>query len=522
MKRIVVFFFTVFFFAVSAGAQGQGQGCYQSKRTQAIREMRQKNYQRAIELIDEAKDCYDKPSSNDLESIRQDCLKAMKGQKVTGVAPQGGSGGADLPQRGYIDITRVTFANVDRDGNIISDYGSPLYKQEMKYLKPKIYYTGLASESRSVEFKVKIYNPDGTMESASNSPSGYTMSDTRTVYPGSSQSITLSGWGNNTGGTSYSAGNVRYEIWCNGYLLYTATAEIKDRPGYASYLTVDNQTAISTSFSASGGTETFYVSTDGSWTTWGVPSWCSVEDKTSTSFRLRCDPNTSSSSRSDYMKVKAGDREVRIDITQPSASRSANALSRGDWRSMMKRVMSNATINYSGSAFKGQASYDDPDGMGVYWWDNDDFCWGKWVDGTRNGMAIYIANENATINNCPDCVYFVGNYTDNRKSGEGTCYDEYGNLIYYGDFSANAPVGTYPTSGYESYKFECIEYVSGAMYVGETKDGERHGRGIIMWTNGDAWYGPWSEGSRSGVGIYLYADGTVSYGRWSGDDYTAY
>ena len=520
MKRIVVFFFAVFFFAVSAGAQG----CYQSKRAQAIREMRQKNYSRAIELVDEAMNCSDKPSNNDLQSIREDCLRAMKGQKVGGVAAEPARpSDADLASRGYINITSVSFANVDRDNNIISDYGSPLYKQEMKYLKPKIFYTGLASESKSVEFKVKIYNPDGTMESADGSPSGYTMADTRTVYPGSSQSITLSGWGNNTGGTSYSAGNVRYEIWCNGNLLYTATAQIKDRPGAASYLTVDNQTSVSTSFPASGGTEVFYVSTDGSWTTWGIPSWCSVEDKTSTSFRLRCEANTTSSSRSDYMKIKAGDREVRIDITQPAASRSSNALYRGEWRSMMKRVINNASITYSSSAFKGQTSYsDEPDGMGLYWWDNDDFCWGKWVDGSRNGMAIYIANEDATINNCPDCVYFVGNYSDNRKSGEGTCYDEYGKLIYYGDFSANAPTGTYPTTGYDSYKFECIEYVSGAMYVGETKDGERHGRGVMMWSNGDAWYGPWSNGHRNGIGVYLYADGTISYGRWDGDDYTAY
>lgn len=521
MKRIAVLVFAVLCLAVSAGAQG----CYQSKRAQAIREMRQQNYQRALELLDEAKGCSDIPFSNDLQSIREDCLRAMKGQKMGGVSTEPvRSSGVDLARKGYIEITRVTFANVDRDNNIISDYGEPLYKQEMKYLKPKIFYTGLASESKSVEFMVKIYNPDGSMETAGSSPSGYTMSDTRTVYPGSSQSITLSGWGNNTGGTSYSAGRHRYEIWCNGSLLYTATVEIRERAGYASYLTVDNQTSVTSSFPASGGTETFYIATDGSsWTTWGVPSWCTVEEKTATSFRLRCAANTTSSSRSDYMKVKSGDREVRIDISQVAPSRSGNALMRGEWRSMMKRVMSNASISYSSSAFKGQTSYNnEPDGWGVYWWDNNDFCWGKWVDGVRNGMSIYIANEDATINNCPDCVYFVGNYSDNRKSGEGTCYDAYGDLIYYGDFSSNSPTGTYPTTGYSSYKFECIEYVSGAMYVGETKDGERHGRGIMMWSNGDAWYGPWSNGHRNGVGIYLYADGSLSYGRWDGDDYTAY
>lgn len=91
-------------------------------------------------------------------------------------------------------------------------------------------------------------------------------------------------------------------------------------PKSDSYLTVDSKTAVSTSFSASGGTETFYISTDAdSWSTWGVPSFCEVTNKTSTSFTLKCNPN-SGSERSDYMKVKTGNHEVRIDITQASGS----------------------------------------------------------------------------------------------------------------------------------------------------------------------------------------------------------
>ncbi len=91
-------------------------------------------------------------------------------------------------------------------------------------------------------------------------------------------------------------------------------------PKSDSYLKVDSKTAVSTSFSASGGTETFYISTDAdSWSTWGVPSFCEVTNKTSTSFTLKCNPN-SGSERSDYMKVKTGNHEVRIDITQASGS----------------------------------------------------------------------------------------------------------------------------------------------------------------------------------------------------------
>jgi len=88
------------------------------------------------------------------------------------------------------------------------------------------------------------------------------------------------------------------------------------------FLTVDGSAFDKTKhFSESGGRETYYVKTsDSSYETWGVPSWCSIENKSSSSFTLVCNKNTSTSSRSDYMKVKAAGKEIRIDITQDANS----------------------------------------------------------------------------------------------------------------------------------------------------------------------------------------------------------
>ena len=74
---------------------------------------------------------------------------------------------------------------------------------------------------------------------------------------------------------------------------------------------------------------------------------------------------------------------------------------------------------------------------------------------------------------------------------------------------------------YKSYKFECIEYTNGNYYIGETKDGKRHGRGVYLWKEGGAWYGYWQEGSRSGRGIYYKPSGGFTLGSWKGDEYTA-
>lgn len=88
------------------------------------------------------------------------------------------------------------------------------------------------------------------------------------------------------------------------------------------YIKIDGNTSVSKSYSASGTTETFYITTDAdNWETWGIPSWCSVENKTSTSFRLRVQENTSSSTRSDYMEVHtANGTSARLNISQSAAS----------------------------------------------------------------------------------------------------------------------------------------------------------------------------------------------------------
>ena len=92
-----------------------------------------------------------------------------------------------------------------------------------------------------------------------------------------------------------------------------------------SELKVDgNSTDKKTHFSASGGRRIYAVESPAdSYETWGVPSWCSIESKTSSSFTLVCSRNTSTSLRRDYMKVKAAGKEIRIDIMQDAGSGSS-------------------------------------------------------------------------------------------------------------------------------------------------------------------------------------------------------
>ncbi len=207
----------------------------------------------------------------------------------------------------------------------------------------------------------------------------------------------------------------------------------------------------------------------------------------------------------------------------PTANTVATNLSKGEWRTSMRKVVDNVTEKYSDDVYKGQKSNGKRNGMGVYRWNSGSYYFGEWSNGNMNGYGIRVCGEGRSISNCPDCVYFVGNWKDDKKSGKGTCYDKYGNLIYYGDFADDRPTGTYPTTeSYSSYKFECINYESNnSVYIGETKDGKRHGYGVYIWNNwyGNAWYGHWENDKRSGNGIDLFYDGSIKYGRWDGDEY---
>lgn len=120
---------------------------------------------------------------------------------------------------GYMEITGMSFANTDSLGTIIDDYGSNLYASEVKYLKPKIFYRGLASEEKEIKVDVKIIHEDGYTKLGADSPDGYTFSCELDIEPGSGKYVTLSGWGTNLGG-SYSSGQYTYEIWHNGNIIY--------------------------------------------------------------------------------------------------------------------------------------------------------------------------------------------------------------------------------------------------------------------------------------------------------------
>lgn len=124
-----------------------------------------------------------------------------------------------------LDIYDVKFGSVTENGSILVEYGGTLYSTELAYLKPKLYYNGeKTSTTKTVAYK--ILKPDGTLKRGSSSPSGYTYSDSETFYPGTANTVILTGWGNEKK-TGYPPGTYTFELYVDGVKKLTRNFEVK-------------------------------------------------------------------------------------------------------------------------------------------------------------------------------------------------------------------------------------------------------------------------------------------------------
>ena len=120
----------------------------------------------------------------------------------------------------YMKIKDIEFRN-EGENDVIDDYGSRLEGDKVKYLCARIIYDGFWSESKTVDLYVKVFNPDGSMKTGSNSPVGYSFKDgNNTINTGTDLKLPLIGWGNKNGG-SYHSGTYKYEVWHDDKLLFT-------------------------------------------------------------------------------------------------------------------------------------------------------------------------------------------------------------------------------------------------------------------------------------------------------------
>lgn len=129
------------------------------------------------------------------------------------------------PENGYMIISDMDFGNTDKDGNVIDNFGSQLKASTLQYLNPRISYTGLTDEEKTVSLDIKIMDDKGNLITGKSSKRGFSYEHEITVSPGAFNSVRLSGWGNADGG-SYSTGTYYCEVWYKGNRLFRQSVSI--------------------------------------------------------------------------------------------------------------------------------------------------------------------------------------------------------------------------------------------------------------------------------------------------------
>jgi len=191
----------------------------------------------------------------------------------------------------------------------------------------------------------------------------------------------------------------------------------------------------------------------------------------------------------------------------------------GNWRNALKKCYNNYTSKADDDIYKGltvSSRNTTPNGLGMYVWPNMRYI-GNWNNGYMEGIGMIFFPEGkgvSCVKYCPKCAYYVGNFSRDKKSNMGRCYDNDGNMIYLGEFDSDSPVYKYPMYVSGSYKFESIEYSNGNYYVGETTNHIPDGYGIYIYNNGNMWYGYWEQGTANDSGLMMQYNGSVSESVW--------
>lgn len=155
-------------------------------------------------------------------------------------------------------------------------------------------------------------------------------------------------------------------------------------------------------------------------------------------------------------------------------------------------------------------------GTGTLWYDDNGTCCyrGQWRDDKRHGEGeLRYASGNV----------YRGEFFRDVKEGKGTMHWVKGKSTYTGDWVKGMPHGrgeqvwdpeaASPWPGKEGITHLQLQN----RYVGDFKDGQRHGKGTFWYATGAQYIGEWYENLKHGKGVFTYEDGTEYSGFFEDD-----
>lgn len=167
-----------------------------------------------------------------------------------------------------------------------------------------------------------------------------------------------------------------------------------------------------------------------------------------------------------------------------------------------------------GAYYIGQLENGKPNGMGMYHFAKGSEYYGEWKNDQQNGYGFVRSSNGKQVRNCKNCTFYVGYWKDGLKSGEGTCYDSLGKLIYKGEFLDDKPIDPYPSQGdYTAYELFHGNFYESSFYSEKIKE-INNGFSLYIMNQKDGsklyTFGIYVNGKEDGKSIMLHSDG-----RWT-------
>lgn len=173
--------------------------------------------------------------------------------------------------------------------------------------------------------------------------------------------------------------------------------------------------------------------------------------------------------------------------------------------------------------FKGQILKGKRNGMGAVLTKKGSVYIGDFYRDKMTGIGMIITADGTFVDDCEDCVVYVGNWKDGRKSGLGKCYDIDGNMIYKGQFSEGKPTGTYPSDkvNEDNRKLSLLDLGNNNLFLGETINAIPNGLGVALYPDGSLWFHSFKDGIAKGIGLYAARDGEWQTLKWDNGEVVA-
>jgi hypothetical protein len=158
---------------------------------------------------------------------------------------------------------------------------------------------------------------------------------------------------------------------------------------------------------------------------------------------------------------------------------------------------------------------------------------GQWKNGLKHGFGKLAVKEGST---------YEGEWKDGIKEGFGKMR-WHSNNYYEGEFRNNKINGSGYMIWFDSFEkyvgqwADCLQNGKGIQiwyeskgefkylrnrYIGEFKNGFRHGYGVFLYSNGSKFEGMWENNSKNGFGIYTKEDGNQVVGFYKYDRFVEY